>query len=53
MSEDVVEMLHHQRVRILRLELALMPPGRKRSQLLIVVARAQLVAEAHGWSAAD
>jgi len=50
MSEDVVEMMHHQRVRIMRLELVLTPPGRKRSQLLVMVARAQAMAEAHGWS---
>jgi len=49
-SEEVVEMMHHQRVRIMRLELALMPQGRRRSELLIMVARAQVVAEAHGWS---
>jgi hypothetical protein len=50
MSEDVVEMMHHQRVRIMRLELAITPAGQKRSQLLIMVARAQVVADAHGWS---
>jgi hypothetical protein len=49
-SEDIVEMMHHQRVRIMRLELALTRPGRKRSQLLMMVARAQAVADAQGWS---
>ncbi len=50
MSEDVVEMIHHQRVRMMRLELALIPRGRMRSQLLITLARAQVLAEAQGWS---
>jgi len=50
MTEDVVEMMHHQRVRIMRLELAITPPGRQRSELLTAIARAQVVADAHGWS---
>jgi hypothetical protein len=50
MSEDIVEMIHHQRVRMMRLELALIPQGRMRPQLLITLARAQIAAEAHGWS---
>jgi hypothetical protein len=50
MSEDVVEMMHHQRVRMMRLELAVIPQGRMRSQLLIMIARAQVAAAARGWS---
>ena len=52
MSEDVVEMLHHQRVRFMRLDLAVLPQGRARFKLLTMIARAEIVAEAHGWTGA-
>jgi len=50
MPNATIEMLHQQKVRYFRHELATAPGGARRTMLLSLMARAIASAEEHGWS---
>jgi len=50
---DFNEALHHQTVRDYRRELAVAPPGLKRTKLVTLIARMKMAAAEHGWPQTD